>query len=151
MLSEKIYALRRKNGLSQEQLAEKIGVSRQSISKWEGGLSTPELDKLKALSEFFQVSIDELTKEQEPNTVTSEAKQEASAEPAKTTESNIGIGLCILGAIGLILSGILIIVQPSAIDQVNASSTITLNGTGILIILFVLLMVVGIILTIKKK
>ena len=60
MLSEKIYALRRKNGLSQEQLAEKIGVSRQAISKWEGGLSTPELDKLKALSECFQVTIDEL-------------------------------------------------------------------------------------------
>ena len=61
MLSETIYTLRRKNGLSQEQLAEKIGVSRQAISKWEGGLSTPELDKLKALSECFQISIDELT------------------------------------------------------------------------------------------
>ena len=51
MLSENIYALRRKNGLSQEQLAERIGVSRQAISKWETGLSTPELEKLKALSE----------------------------------------------------------------------------------------------------
>ena len=49
MLSEKIVTLRRKHGMSQEQLAEKVGVSRQSISKWEGGLSTPELDKLKAL------------------------------------------------------------------------------------------------------
>lgn len=37
MLSERIYTLRRKQGLSQEQLAEKIGVSRQAISKWEGG------------------------------------------------------------------------------------------------------------------
>ena len=37
MLSEKIYGLRRQSGLSQEQLAEKIGVSRQAISKWEGG------------------------------------------------------------------------------------------------------------------
>ncbi len=64
MLSEKIYTLRRKNGLSQEQLAEKIGVSRQAISKWEGGLSTPELDKLKALSEYFHITIDELTENQ---------------------------------------------------------------------------------------
>ena len=46
MLAEKIYTLRRKQGLSQEQLAVKIGVSRQAVSKWEGGLSTPELDKL---------------------------------------------------------------------------------------------------------
>ena len=60
MLSEKIYSLRRKNGLSQEQLAEKIGVSRQAVSKWEGGLSTPELDKLRALSECFQITMDEL-------------------------------------------------------------------------------------------
>ena len=61
MLSENIYKLRRESGLSQEQLAEKIGVSRQTISKWEGGLSKPELDKLKALSEFFQITLDELT------------------------------------------------------------------------------------------
>ena len=39
MLSENIYKLRRESGLSQEQLAEKIGVSRQTISKWEGGVS----------------------------------------------------------------------------------------------------------------
>ena len=61
MLAENLYALRRKSGLSQEQLAEKIGVSRQAVSKWEGGQSTPELEKLKALSECFQVTIDELT------------------------------------------------------------------------------------------
>ena len=49
MLSENIHALRRKSGLSQERLAEKIGVSRQAISKWETGAATPELDKLRAL------------------------------------------------------------------------------------------------------
>ena len=47
MLSERIYQFRRNSGLSQEQLAEKIGVSRQAISKWESGISTPELEKLK--------------------------------------------------------------------------------------------------------
>ena len=66
MLSEKIYTLRRKHGFSQEQLAEKIGVSRQTISKWEGGLATPELEKLKALSACFQVTIDELTNDDLP-------------------------------------------------------------------------------------
>ena len=45
MLSERIYKFRRKSGLSQEQLAEKIGVSRQAISKWESGTSTPELEQ----------------------------------------------------------------------------------------------------------
>lgn len=63
LLSEKILTLRKKNGWSQEELAEKCGVSRQSISKWEGNLSTPELSKIILLSELFQVSTDCLLKE----------------------------------------------------------------------------------------
>ena len=63
LLSEKILTLRKKNGWSQEELAEKYGVSRQSISKWEGNLSTPELSKIVLLSELFQVSTDYLLKE----------------------------------------------------------------------------------------
>ena len=63
MLSERIYQFRRNSGLSQEQLAEKIGVSRQAISKWESGISTPELEKLLALSECFDITIDELVKD----------------------------------------------------------------------------------------
>ena len=57
MLSERIYKFRRKSGLSQEQLAEKIGVSRQAISKWESGTSTPELEKLLALSDCSEMCI----------------------------------------------------------------------------------------------
>ncbi len=64
MLSERIYQFRRNSGLSQEQLAEKIGVSRQAISKWESGISTPELEKLLALSECFDITIDELVKDE---------------------------------------------------------------------------------------
>lgn len=151
MLSEKIYTLRRKSGLSQEQLAEKIGVSRQAISKWEGGLSTPELDKLKALSECFHVTIDELTGDQEPNAAIDNTKQERLSTSDKATESKIGISLCLIGAVCLILFGILMMIQPSAVEQMNESSMITLNGTGMLIVLFVLFMVIGIILTLKKK
>ena len=135
MLSEKIYMLRRKSGLSQEQLAEKIGVSRQAISKWEGGLSTPELDKLKALSEYFQVTLDELACGQSPG----------------DNRSKIGIVLCLIGASCLILFGILMVVNPSAAGPVSESSTITLNGTGILITLFVLPMILGIVLILKKN
>lgn len=59
-LSEKILQARKALGLSQEQLAEQIGVSRQSISKWETGQSAPELDKLVALSRMFGISTDDL-------------------------------------------------------------------------------------------
>jgi Predicted transcriptional regulators len=59
-LSEKIFELRKSNGMSQEQLAEKIGISRQSVSKWESGDSTPELERLVELSKVFNVSTDYL-------------------------------------------------------------------------------------------
>ncbi len=151
MLSEKIYTLRRKNGLSQEQLAEKIGVSRQAISKWEGGLSTPELDKLKALSEYFHITIDELTENQAICASNDITKENKDSGPHKTGESKIGIYLCFISAIGLIMFGILTIIHPSSVSQINKSSMITLNGTGILITLFILLMILGIILILKKK
>ena len=151
MLSEKIYTLRRKSGLSQEQLAEKIGVSRQAISKWEGGLSTPELDKLKALSECFQITIDELTGNQVIGVFEDAMKKTEDLTPRKTGESKVGIFLCLTGAVCLILFGILIVIYPSSVSQINESSMITLNGTGIFITLFVLLMILGIILILKKK
>lgn len=60
---EKLTELRRKAGLSQEQLADRLGVTRQSVSKWESGAAMPELGKLIALSELFGVSIDYLVKD----------------------------------------------------------------------------------------
>lgn len=63
ILADKIIDLRKKQGLSQEELAQKIGVSRQSVSKWEGAQSTPDMNKIPALSEVFGVSTDYLLKD----------------------------------------------------------------------------------------
>lgn len=149
MLSERIYTLRRMRGLSQEQLAEKIGVSRQAISKWEGGLSTPELDKLKALSECFGITLDELTSEEKEARGMEALKPTASSNTPST--SRLGIFLCGAGALFLVLAGIMMIASPASVDKLNESSTITLNGTGILLLLCVLSMVVGVILVLRKK
>lgn len=62
-LGEKIYSLRIKEGLSQEAFGEKLGVSRQSVSKWETDQSVPELDKIVMISDLFAVSTDYLLKE----------------------------------------------------------------------------------------
>ena len=59
-LGIKIQQLRKSNGLSQEQLADQLNVSRQAISKWELGESTPDIDKVVQLSKVFQVSTDYL-------------------------------------------------------------------------------------------
>ena len=63
--SEKLLALRKANDLTQEQLAEKLDVSRQSISKWESGQAVPELEKIVALSTVFSVTTDYLLKSSE--------------------------------------------------------------------------------------
>ena len=61
--SEKLTILRRRAGLSQEQLADRLGVTRQSVSKWEGGAAVPELGKLVALADLFGVTLDDLVRE----------------------------------------------------------------------------------------
>ena len=68
---ERIQELRRQKGISQEELANELGVSRQAVSKWESGQSFPELDNIVALSDFFGISADYIlkgavTKEQTP-------------------------------------------------------------------------------------
>lgn len=60
-IGNKIQELRKKNGMSQEELAEKIGVARQTISKWELGETSPDLKQAKELSKIFKISLDELT------------------------------------------------------------------------------------------
>ena len=65
IFSEKLLALRKANDLTQEQLAEKLDVSRQSISKWESGQAVPELEKIVALSAVFDVTTDYLLKSSE--------------------------------------------------------------------------------------
>ena len=61
--AQKLTNLRIQNGYSQEKLAEKLYVSRQAVSKWEVGTTLPETDKIVAISNFFDVSIDYLLKE----------------------------------------------------------------------------------------
>ena len=58
--NNKLYELRKQKGLSQEELANRLNVSRQTVSKWEVGESTPDMEKLVAISELFDISLDEL-------------------------------------------------------------------------------------------
>ena len=62
-LNEKIYEYRKINRWSQEELADRLEVSRQTISKWEVGKNIPELEKLIKLAELFKISVDELVKD----------------------------------------------------------------------------------------
>lgn len=98
MFSQNLQKIRSKKNLSQEQLADKIGVSRQTISAWESGKASPELDKITAISKLFSVSIDELV---------GEIKTEASNFDKKEYEKNYSkIALLRASGIFILFSGI---------------------------------------------
>lgn len=114
-LGEKIASLRSSLNMSQGDLAEKLNVSRQSVSKWETDASIPELDKLIQLSDVFSITIDELVKgEAVPS-----AKDSAAVQPNIIVQKNIStqriIGFILLGfgllccLLSLILGGLLLV------------------------------------------
>lgn len=71
-LNERLYELRKNNNWSQEELAEKLDVSRQTISKWESDKAIPELEKLIKLSEIYNITLDELVKGEVPENIVKE-------------------------------------------------------------------------------
>ena len=118
ILADKIIEQRKKNGWSQEELAEKLSVSRQSISKWEGAQSVPDMGRIVQLSQLFGVSTDYLLKDEielteaAPGEENSRALRTVSMEEAsaflRLREKNaahvaLGVMLCILSPILIIL------------------------------------------------
>ena len=95
-ISDRIRELRRKRGISQEELAEQLGISRQAVSKWESGQSMPDLDKIILLSDYFDVTTDYLLKGIQPT--------EPQAEKTSVNASVFAIAGTALNAIGLATS-----------------------------------------------
>lgn len=154
-LSEKLYELRKKVGLSQEQLAEQLGVSRQAISKWELGNAIPESDTLISISKYFNVTLDFLMKEDElvvPEPVVIAEKQEYIHPNMIVSKEKriIGTVACIGGIVCLIVWGILSIVMPSTSDYIGESSMITIDGNGIFLILCLVAIITGAVLLLKS-
>lgn len=83
-LADRLVALRKENKLSQEALAEKLGLSRQSISKWERAEASPDTDNLMALAELYGMSLDQLLGNDEPKT-----EKPKSQEKVVLTENQI--------------------------------------------------------------
>lgn len=77
---EKLQGLRKQKGLTQEELAEALYVSRTAISKWESGRGYPNIDSLKAISKFFSVTIDELLSGEEVLTIAEEGQKQKEAQ-----------------------------------------------------------------------
>ena len=86
--NEKIQELRKQKGLTQEELAEKLFVSRTAISKWESGRGYPNIDSLKAIAEFFNITIDELLSSKQ---LLSIAEQDSMAKTQQIRDLTFGL------------------------------------------------------------
>ena len=119
--NEKLIMLRKQHNLSQEQVAEKLGVARQTISKWELGETTPEMDKLIIMSELYNITLDELMKEENEGKVVNDPNNTNSQKLAGMTIKILkGIGIFIL--IVAILYVLLMIIGFVAFNKVETDS-----------------------------
>ena len=115
-IANKLVELRKKNGLSQEELADKLGLSRQAVSKWERAESSPDTDNLICLAKLYNVSLDDLLntdetleeisrevkeKEEEKNRIEKEEKEVVEAETKRRKKFNLVEGI-LSGSLALI-------------------------------------------------
>lgn len=152
--SEKLYELRKKGGLSQEQLAEQLGVSRQAVSKWESGKAIPESDTLVSISEYFHVTLDYLMKENDTADLESEPVVRYENDKPSTDSGKVkrilGIFVCISGIVFLIIWGLVSVFIPSTSDQICESSMITIDGNGVFLIICLAAIIAGAVLLLKS-
>lgn len=97
-LANAILKIRRDRGLSQEQFAERIGVTRQSVSRWEMGISVPSISTLVLISETFDVSLDTILKGQDNTDVNSEP----AGPVTKKRTGRLGVLMIVIGILGLL-------------------------------------------------
>lgn len=133
-IAEKIKQLRKDNSMTQEDLAEKLSVSRQTISKWETSVTIPDADNIVAISKLFNITTDELL-DYRVETV------------QKKKQFIMDMAVLLFGIIGFIVFSILL--MTNQIDE--TSSVITINGYGIAAILFLILIIAFIIVMIKRN
>lgn len=147
ILADKIITLRKKNGWSQDELAEKLGVSRQSVSKWESAQSIPDINRILQLSEIFHVTTDYLLKDESEQPTASDTEEEAvpllslreatsflAAAQQYSRRMGFGVMLCVLSPVLLILLAGLG-EQPSIAWTEDTGAAI---GLGVLLVLIAL-------------
>ena len=108
-LGEKLQRLRLQNGMSQDTLAQRLGVSRQAVSKWERDEAMPDLDKILKLSELYGVSLDSILKNQPETAYEAETQEAKHGETAKQrihwNQALTWVGL--LGGIAMVIWGLM--------------------------------------------
>lgn len=149
ILADKIINERKKNGWSQEDLADKLSVSRQSVSKWEGAQSVPDLNRIIQMAELFNVSLDYLLKdEMEPEVPSAQQTPVDSGTPARKVSMEDAVryiktiknnnGKAILGTMAFIVSPVTLIMLAGLSDDKMFGITENLAAGIGLLVLFIL-------------
>lgn len=116
--SEKLIMLRKNKKWSQEDLGNKLGVARQTVSKWELGETTPEMDKLLKMSEIFEITLDELMKEEDTN-IESENINNISNSKAKFIKY---LGVFLIIVLTIIIIKTIIVLVSAKVFEFNPNS-----------------------------
>ena len=127
-LGEKLSSLRKKQGWSQEELSEKLDVSRQSVSKWESDLSVPDIDKIVKLSEIYSVSTDYLLKSDTQAKGENESQTKDKVRELSRNEVDRYIDIMKKGSWKIALGVLLCIVSPVPILLLEGSLPEKLAG-----------------------
>ena len=106
--AEKLVRLRKEKGLSQLQLAEEINVSRQAISRWEVGLAVPSREKLRALSELYNVSVDYLLSDKADENMKKVSEPENEAKEKTSNHLRAGLIACVVVILLIVVSVMLL-------------------------------------------
>ena len=132
MLGENIRNLRKKNKMSQEQLAEKLDVSRQSISLWENGQTTPSMDNIMAIANIFDVSTDVLLKDGTEEISVSENKEQSKFRKKGLLAALVSIVVVIIVAVSAFVINQVFDKKLSAeeVFDLIAPSTVEINAEG---------------------
>ncbi len=130
-LHEKIYYCRKKAGYSQEEMAEKLGVSRQAVSKWETGEAVPELAKFSAVAKLFNVTTDWLLcdDESEPEVPETEKRENAPRVADEISDGVMSIISKMWRAYGWLI-GIIMMIGGAGIFLVAAVGTVAFVNMG---------------------
>ena len=147
ILADKIILERKKNGWSQEELAEKLGVTRQAVSKWEGAQTTPDIQRILEMSKLFGVTVDYLIKDEieEEEVIATSEENKVGARRVTMEEANeflkvkketapkiaFGVFLCIISPI------IMFILAVGAEEGYLSMSEDAAGGIGMILLLFI--------------
>lgn len=152
-LSEKIVKLRKNNGLTQEQLAEQLNVSRQSVSKWESGQAAPDIDKIVALGEIFHVTTDYLLKPSELDELAmkTEMLEKRQQEILETDKKRMERQYCIMASVSIYLTAFAVYMFIRQVSWINDTLWNIFPGVSLPVIILLLATAAAILVCVRRK